>query len=565
MWRYSHAVTGLGVSLVVGCVGDAADPDEGVSTTESALISTATAPTGPQTGTSIQFSWTTDTAVLSTDTFRVWVAAIDDKTYTGSQLGCVGATTCTTPAVFISPGSQRWHLSTNGGTFSDALYFTVPGDPPPAAPTGLSPSGAASINQVFSWDASSTATSYRLNIPSISFNRTYTADELGCGAGTGTCSTPAITLYSGMTATWYIRGINTASGNGPQASTTFTTSGTPAIAAPTNISPTSCATTSQIFTWTQSGDATSYRLWSSGLVERTFTTTELGCGTSGSTCKTPAITLPTSGSYNYFVRSTNADGSGPWSSAIPITIASFCGVASLAGNQEVPVNSSTATGTATISLNTAETEITYAITHNVVSPTAAHFHAGAGGVAGGVVFTLTRPSPITGVWSSPSAANIADLKAGRLYINIHTATFPGGAIRGQILRPLEKLYTVQPMLGANEVPASGATGTGGGGFILSEDATKLTYSGTVSGLTSSTSPSSNPTAAHIHDGNSGVVGPVVYPLTLSNITSTSANFGGLISGITATNVLKLNASGYYVNVHSAQFPSGALRAQLVPK
>jgi CHRD domain len=565
MKRYCHAVAGLGVSLAVGCVGDATDPDEEVSTAESALISTATAPTGAQAGTSIQFSWTTDTAVLSTDRFRVWVAAIYDRTYTGSQLGCVGATTCTTPTVFISPGSQRWHLSTNGGPFSGPVYFTVPGDPPPAAPTGLSPSGEASLSQVFSWNAASTATSYRLDIPSIPFNRTYTAEELGCGAGTGTCSTPAIALFSGTTATWLVRGLNTASGNGPQASTTYTTSGTPPIAPPTNISPTSCATASQIFTWTQSGDATSYRLWSNGTFDRTFTATELGCGTSGSTCKTPAVTLPATGSYNYVVRSTNAAGSGPWSGNVPITMASFCGVASLAGNQEVPVTASTATGTATFALNTAETAITYSITHDVVSPTAAHFHSAAAGTNDGVVFALTTGSPITGTWSAPSAANIAALKEGRLYINIHTAAFPGGAIRGQILRPLEKLYTAQPMLGANEVPASGATGTGGSGFILSEDATKLTYTGTVSGLTASTSPSSNPSAAHIHDGNSGVVGPVLYTLTLSNITSTSATFGGVVSGITAADIAKLNASGYYVNVHSAQFPSGALRAQLVPK
>jgi hypothetical protein len=66
--------------------------------------------------------------------------------------------------------------------------------------------------------------------------------------------------------------------------------------------------------------------------------------------------------------------------------------------------------------------------------TAAHFHGPAmpGANAGVVV-------PITGALASPikgsavlTAAQAADLVAGKWYVNVHTAANPGGEVRGQV-------------------------------------------------------------------------------------------------------------------------------------
>ena len=72
-----------------------------------------------------------------------------------------------------------------------------------------------------------------------------------------------------------------------------------------------------------------------------------------------------------------------------------------------------------------------------------HIHLGASGVNGGVIFGLgTGSSPnwtntATGMSLSLTgqtfpAANVAALLAGNTYLNLHTAAFPAGAIRGQL-------------------------------------------------------------------------------------------------------------------------------------
>lgn len=79
--------------------------------------------------------------------------------------------------------------------------------------------------------------------------------------------------------------------------------------------------------------------------------------------------------------------------------------------REVPPVSTTATGSETVPLNAAETSITWTVTHNVVNPSAGHFHTGFAYESGGVALSLgnTLTSPITGT-SAINATQLADLK-----------------------------------------------------------------------------------------------------------------------------------------------------------
>jgi hypothetical protein len=67
-------------------------------------------------------------------------------------------------------------------------------------------------------------------------------------------------------------------------------------------------------------------------------------------------------------------------------------------------------------------------------------------------------------------------------------------------------------------------------------------------------------AAHIHRARAGVSGPVVVPLTTPNVAGTAR--GCATVARTLVNAILTNPASYYVNVHTGEFPNGAIRGQL---
>lgn len=77
---------------------------------------------------------------------------------------------------------------------------------------------------------------------------------------------------------------------------------------------------------------------------------------------------------------------------------------------------------------------------NIGVPVGAHIHRGRAGKNGGIVVPLGTPIQ-GGLAGATTCAQIsaglhADLRKRpqRYYVNVHTATFPGGAIRGQLAK-----------------------------------------------------------------------------------------------------------------------------------
>ena len=114
---------------------------------------------------------------------------------------------------------------------------------------------------------------------------------------------------------------------------------------------------------------------------------------------------------------------------------------------EVPATNSTATGLATFSYNAGAHRLYYRLEQtDVLSVTAAHIHAGVAGANGPVIHslcggadlpacsTLKSAGVITGAVTLTTSEELALLNGG-LYVNIHSPTYPGGEIRGQILYP----------------------------------------------------------------------------------------------------------------------------------
>ncbi len=105
----------------------------------------------------------------------------------------------------------------------------------------------------------------------------------------------------------------------------------------------------------------------------------------------------------------------------------------LDGQHAVPSTDSPATGTATLVLNDARTEVRYSIqfTGLVGQETAAHFHRGKAGTIGPILYTLPLGSSKAGVWPV-SEEEVADLLAGRVYILVHSDPYWTGEIRGDL-------------------------------------------------------------------------------------------------------------------------------------
>ena len=108
----------------------------------------------------------------------------------------------------------------------------------------------------------------------------------------------------------------------------------------------------------------------------------------------------------------------------------------LDGAQEVPPSGSPANGVGCFVLNPDNT-LDYLVSFAglVGTETAAHIHGPApAGINAGVVFPFVVGNPKAGTFGPLTAQQVADLSGGLYYVNIHTTAFPGGEIRGQILR-----------------------------------------------------------------------------------------------------------------------------------
>lgn len=249
--------------------------------------------------------------------------------------------------------------------------------------------------------------------------------------------------------------------------------------------------------------------------------------------------------------------------------------ATLAGANEVPAADPADQATAVVSVTGTTVCFAERWSH-LTTPTASHIHAGAAGAAGPVKIPFyagmlpASISALTGCTTSDAAtldAIAADPSA--FYVNIHTPQFPAGAARGQLTR-LGHSVDMRQFLGhpnfaalargANEVPTPGSpTGVAVGLFDIGADTIgfALTWPGIVS-----------PFAAHIHSAPAGASGPVVVPFFA---TATQAGLPATLTGVagsvtadpTLLTQIRQHPSAYYFNMHTAAFPAGVARGQLV--
>jgi hypothetical protein len=218
----------------------------------------------------------------------------------------------------------------------------------------------------------------------------------------------------------------------------------------------------------------------------------------------------------------------------------------------------------------------------ISAPTAAHIHTGRAGIAGPVAVLFFEPG--RNAASLPDTLNAVagcvevnrDLARAIAasprdwYVNVHTADFPNGAIRGQLRRggdlDLDLPHQLTARLsGANEVPPADPDGRGLA--FVRTGRQRVCFAVGWTGITP-------PIFAHIHSGVAGTNGPVVVlfwdvpelvatgpPAELPATVSAAA---GCVDDQDAAVLrdIRQQPGAYYVNVHTREFPGGAIRGQL---
>ncbi len=161
--------------------------------------------------------------------------------------------------------------------------------------------------------------------------------------------------------------------------------------------------------------------------------------------------------------------------------------------------------------------------------------------------------------------------AGKKYVkvNVGARALPGHLHHAKDIVPAPATCPTQPvssekgggrpltatLTGAAEVPGPGdPDGRGTATIRLNQGQGKVCFALTASSITLPAA------AAHIHVGGSTVAGPVVVGLTAPDATGVSA--GCVSASRELITAIRKNPSNYYVNVHTSDYPAGAIRGQL---
>lgn len=159
-----------------------------------------------------------------------------------------------------------------------------------------------------------------------------------------------------------------------------------------------------------------------------------------------------------------------------------------------------------------------------------------------------------------TAEQQAMLEKQGMYINVHSATFASGELRGQLVQSADAYFRTN-LSGAYEMPAAKTMAYGGMVFQLKGDS--LIASGSFANL-SGEFDAEIAGGSHLHMGEAGANGSVMISL---NATLSEDKLSGTYSPennrfeLTSEQKTALMNRMMYVNIHTKAYGSGELRGQ----
>jgi len=234
---------------------------------------------------------------------------------------------------------------------------------------------------------------------------------------------------------------------------------------------------------------------------------------------------------------------------------------------------STAFGLATINLCLDQTKLEVRMLVSGLSGPviAAHLHYGRAGHPGPVIVPLTAYNSgntfqgFVDLSTVPNPSGFLDsLNKGYVYVNVHTAMYPGGEIRGQV--SVSHGFTFDTWMTSDQETGTIAPGTSPNARGLCSLSVN-SLSDTISVYAQFDQLSGIILGSHFHMGLAGVAGPIVIDLSTfilgtqieGIITPTSPEITSNIS--IPTFLEAMLSDNIYVNAHTALNPAGEVRGQ----
>lgn len=289
---------------------------------------------------------------------------------------------------------------------------------------------------------------------------------------------------------------------------------------------------------------------------------------------------------------TSANSLTPASTQAAVSELADAFAAMLTGAQEVPARPSSATGSGTVVIQAGTRLMTATLTTTGIAGTDANIHQAPAGVNGPIIFPMTETTRGSGIWTARAILTEAQynaFKASDFYFNVRSTNFGEGEIRGQILSqqpgttPATSTSTststssstgtgttnvgvglnpfvtstatfLTALRGSQEVPPTPSAALGSGTVLVTPTNRQLIAAVTTAGIAG--------TAAHIHEAPPGANGPILIPLTESGA---GTGVWTASAALTEAQFSALQAGNLYFNVHSAAFPGGEIRGQILPQ